>query len=1110
MSNKQSPQTGQIAPSQANPWAGLASYEDPAKAEHQLKFCGRDDDSYDVAKLIMGNIFVTLYGKSGIGKTSLLNAGVFPELREEQYTPLSLRLGVRDEVHPQSYQSMIVEAVERNVKRVEVIDVIAEQKDEQAADYLWNYFARRRFFDQYDEPTTPVVVMDQFEEIFRCHRDEAEMLLRQLDYLNDRDHRLDNCTLDGESYRYEHNFRFVVSIREDDLYRLEDSIDNCLVPALKRCRYRLRSLSEQGARDAILIPGKGLFLPEEKDEVVKAIIEKSKNADGSISTNIISLLCSRIFVDFQQSKAEHITKSLVESFIKGNPFEQFYNEAIRGFSNREKSYIEDHLVDSTGRRNSIPEGDFLRYVKRGAVLMDGSRRILQRTNTSSDGGNYRIELIHDSFCAPLEGIKQRRNRRRMILSASSIVLAVVVFIAAFSYVLSINNTNKILEKGLAIIRVEKANLQIDAGDSYLARTLLCHTILSHANSNELFLYTNAEQVLRRACLHETAILRGHKDRVVNVAFSPDGKQLATCSNDSSIIIWDALSGKQLFTFLGHHDKVACVSFSPDGGKIASAGCVYTIRIWDTKTGDVLDVLNVPDPQVNAVGFSHDGMQLFYAGSETLQIINLSNNEKTELIGHQGTIDYAEYSHDGSKIISASDDGSIRIWNARNGQLLKTIAPSADKVFISAVLSPDEKYIALIDYSEGISLWDAHTGILLKSFESQYLIYRIAYSPDGKRIAVSGALNGIMILNARDLTVDQTINTLGISTGVAFSPDGEKVAYSCLDMTTRIWELRSDGEQSAIICDGKDHYMADYSPDGKQVAVANADGSITIWDLANKQEIVCFNAHDKSVVRLMYSYDGKFLLSSGYDNVVKAWDTENWQNIGSLNENEGSVFAMKLSHDQKYIATAGEDKCIRIWDMNTGKQLHVLQGSQSSIVQIDFSPNDRFIASVSSQGLMVHEISSHQEVFTINDGSDCAEVCYSPDGKLIACASYDNIIWLRDAENGKLVKQLKGHSGPVFHLSFSPDGKHLASSSWDMMIRAWNVETGQQVANFAGHTREAYSVRFSPNGQQLVSVGDDQTVRFWEFPPLCQLIDETYERFQNRELTPGEQQQFLLE
>ena len=420
-----------------NPWAGLASYEDPETAERKLKFCGRDDDSYDLTRLIMGNVFVTLYGKSGIGKTSLLNAGVFPELREEHYTPISIRLGMRDEEHLQSYQTMIIEAVERVVKRTETINVIGEQLDQQSIDYLWNYFARHRFYDKYDEQTTPVIVFDQFEEVFRSPRNEADTLLRQLDYLNDKDHTLDGCQVDGRPYCYEQNFRFVVSIREDDLYRLEDSIDNCYLPALKRCRYRLRSLLEEDAEMVVLIPGEGLFKQEEQKGIVDTIIKIARNKeDKSISTNVLSLICSRVFIDFQKSEADHITPILVDSFVKGNPFERFYNEATSGFSNREKNYIEDHLVDSTGRRNSIPESDFLLHVKNGFKLLSGDTRILQRTSTSSDGDNYRIELIHDSFCGPLTELKKKRGQRKLFFRTTLITVFVLTCIAIASLIFS--------------------------------------------------------------------------------------------------------------------------------------------------------------------------------------------------------------------------------------------------------------------------------------------------------------------------------------------------------------------------------------------------------------------------------------------------------------------------------------------------------------------------------------------------------------------------------------------------------------------------------------------------------------------------------------------------
>lgn len=458
-----SQQTEQVMDDSQNPWAGLASYEDPETAERKLKFCGRDDDSYDVTKLIMGNIFVTLYGKSGIGKTSLLNAGVFPELREENYTPLSLRIGMRD--GRTSYQSIIIDAIKRSISRIETINVIEEQTDENAVDYLWNYFARHRFYDKYDEPTSPVVVFDQFEEVFRTNREEAETLLRQLDYINDKDHTLDNCTVDGQTYRYETNFRFVVSIREDDLYRLEDSIDNCYLPALKRCRYRLRSLSEQGARDVILIPGKGLFRDEEREQIVQTITNIARNKeDQSISTNLLSLICNRIFVDFQRRQdLTHINQTLVDGFIKGNPFERFYNEATRGFSNREKNYIEDHFVDSTGRRNSLPESDFLLHVKDGSRLLEGNTRILQRISTSSDGSSFRVELIHDSFCEPLADLKEkreRRNRLKWFASAAAIFMLLFGIIGAISYLYFRNQTHEsTIAAQKSTIAIERDSLQ---------------------------------------------------------------------------------------------------------------------------------------------------------------------------------------------------------------------------------------------------------------------------------------------------------------------------------------------------------------------------------------------------------------------------------------------------------------------------------------------------------------------------------------------------------------------------------------------------------------------------------------------------------------------------
>ena len=436
-----------------NPWAGLSSYQDPETSEVRLKFCGRDNESYDVADLIDNNIFVTLYGKSGTGKTSLLNAGVFPRLREERYLPISIRLGM--EARDVSFQKYLITKVEQIVNKDGIIndtDIVPLPENDQATEYLWSYFARKHFLNCDGQTVFPVIVLDQFEEVFRGRRKEAEALLCQIYYLMDESHALDDRTLqDGNTYSYDYNFRFVVAIREDDLFRLEDSIDNNYLQNMKRCRYRLRNLSEEGAREAILIPGEELFLGEDKDKIADTIISISRNkADQSISANILSLICNRIFDKCQREGLLYANLSLVETFVKGNPFEQFYNEATKGLSDREKAYIETHMVDSEGRRNSVPETDFLLHVKNGERLFEGESRILQRSSASSDGTSYRIELRHDSFCATLAALKERRERKKRIQKTTIKIVGTIAAIAITLFILS-----QFIKSGEAIDKATK-------------------------------------------------------------------------------------------------------------------------------------------------------------------------------------------------------------------------------------------------------------------------------------------------------------------------------------------------------------------------------------------------------------------------------------------------------------------------------------------------------------------------------------------------------------------------------------------------------------------------------------------------------------------------------
>jgi len=386
-----------------NPWAGLASYQDPASGS-TLLFCGRDNESYDLAALVDDNIFCTLYGKSGTGKTSLLNAGMFPRLRAMGYLPLSIRLGM--EAIGSTFQQCIAARLGK-AATLQTADTVPLPADDQDEQWLWAWFARTRFVDSDGQVRFPVLVFDQFEEVFRSRRTEAETLLRQVHFMMDPSHSL------GDDYDY--NFRFLASIREDDLYLLEDSLDRHFMGDMKQCRYRLRALTYENALSVVLKPGAGLFNPQEASEIAEMVIDLARSEqDDTINTNLLSLLCSRLYAEKERKNAEYITLEMVGEFMEENPFIQFYNEATAGFHTSERNYIEDNMVDSAGRRNSISELDFRMHVRNADRLLEGNNKILQRTSVGGGGQDYRIELIHDSFCEPLVEIKERRGSRQMI------------------------------------------------------------------------------------------------------------------------------------------------------------------------------------------------------------------------------------------------------------------------------------------------------------------------------------------------------------------------------------------------------------------------------------------------------------------------------------------------------------------------------------------------------------------------------------------------------------------------------------------------------------------------------------------------------------------------
>lgn len=393
-----------------NPWVGLSSYEDPEIVVREgLKpklFCGREKDSNSVAKLIAGNIFVTLYGKSGTGKTSLLKAGVYPILREKRYLPITVRLSIdaMDITFQQCVINKISQAVIDKQGHIEAYNVVDLPEDDKQPNYLWSYFARTRFVSNDNRALFPVIVLDQFEEILREHYLEAEILLRQIAYMMDESHMLRNRVVDGRQYIYDFNFRFVASIREDDLYRLEDCIDNCYITALKRCRFRLRSLSVKDARSVIQIPGRDCIEETEMEGITKAIIQEIKE-DDQVSALMLSLTCSQLYNDLKEGgkiTLDKVGKQEIKLSIK-----RFYTRAVLPLGDNRKLF-ENVLVEN-GHRKPITLKEYKELIPGGLYLLDNEKfRILTKIKISSvnDDAHTFVELAHDKLAQIIEEMRK--------------------------------------------------------------------------------------------------------------------------------------------------------------------------------------------------------------------------------------------------------------------------------------------------------------------------------------------------------------------------------------------------------------------------------------------------------------------------------------------------------------------------------------------------------------------------------------------------------------------------------------------------------------------------------------------------------------------------------
>ncbi len=582
---------------------------------------------------------------------------------------------------------------------------------------------------------------------------------------------------------------------------------------------------------------------------------------------------------------------------------------------------------------------------------------------------------------------------------------------------------------------------------------------------------------------ESATLSGHTAPVISVAFSPDGKTLASASGDSTVKLWDVSTRQELATLNEHKDSVHSVAFSPDGKTLASASGDSTVKLWDVSTRQELATLNEHKDSVHSVAFSPDGKTLASASRDnTVKLWDVSTRQELATLKGHTAVSSVAFSPDGKTLASAGEDNTVRLWDVSTGQELATLKGHTDPV-ISVAFSPDGKTLASAGEDNTVKLWDVSTRQELATLKGHTdPVYSVAFSPDGKTLASAGEDNTVRLW---DVSTRQELATLKGHTdpviSVAFSPDGKTLASAGEDNTVKLWDVSTRQELATLKGHTDPVYSVAFSPDGKTLASASRDNTVKLWDVSTRQELATLKGHTDPVYSVAFSPDGKTLASASEDNTVKLWDVSTRQELATLKGHTDPVYSVAFSPDGKTLASASRDNTVKLWDVSTRQELATLKG-HTAVSSVAFSPDGKTLASASVDNTVrLWDVSTGENLVTIKGHTGVVmSVAFSPDGKTLASASADDTARLWDVSTGQELATLKGHTDSVRSVAFSLDGRTLASGSFDDTVKLWDVRTRQELATLKGHKSSVYSVAFSPDKKRMVlaSGSDDKTVRLW--------------------------------